>query len=97
MLTIRYRRAAQLEYNEAAKWYESTRPGLGARFLQVVDDFIDGIATDPERYPIVVEDIRQAFVGAFPYCVYYRIIVDRIQIIAIVHTSRDSAVWQARI
>jgi plasmid stabilization system protein ParE len=44
-----------------------------------------------------IKDARQTTVKRFPYLVVYRILDKEIIVVAIVHTSRDPAVWQSRI
>jgi toxin ParE1/3/4 len=61
-----------------------------------VQQVLDTIAAQPDRYPVVSGDVREAPVSRFPYCVYYRGKPDRIVVIAVFHTSRDPAIWQGR-
>jgi toxin ParE1/3/4 len=58
---------------------------------------LDLIASRPESFPTRAENVRRALVRRFPYAVYYRLEDERIVVLAIVHTSRDSAVWQERL
>ncbi len=96
-LPITFRPIAQGEFDEAALWYEDQRPGLGDEFVAEVQQVLDTLAEHPERYPLALADVREALVPRFPYCVYYRVRSDRIVIIAVFHSSRDPAVWQARV
>jgi plasmid stabilization system protein ParE len=91
-----FRPAAQAEFDHATTWYEQQRPGLGRDFASEVQQVLDTVANDPERYPVVDGDVREAPVSRFPYCVYYRVKPDRLVIIAVFHTSRDPSVWQGR-
>jgi plasmid stabilization system protein ParE len=61
-----------------------------------VQRVLDTIANNPERYPEVSGDVREAPVSRFPYGVYYRVKPDRVVVIAVFHASRDPAVWQGR-
>jgi plasmid stabilization system protein ParE len=45
----------------------------------------------------VMSGVRRALTGRFPYAVYFRIEDKRIIVFVVVHTSRDSEVWQQRI
>jgi plasmid stabilization system protein ParE len=58
---------------------------------------LGGVAEQPARYPEVYEDVREAEVKGYPYCVYYRIEIARILVLAVFHTVRDPAVWQSRV
>ena len=93
---IIFRAISDAEFIESAAWYEDQRQGLGAEFIERVENVLDNIAENPQLYPVVFRDIREAFVSKFPYCVYYRVKADRIVVTAVFHTSRDSAVWQSR-
>ncbi|SRR5260370_14926503 len=95
-LSLVFRNAAQAEFDGAALWYEARCAGLGTHFVAEVQRVLDTIMNQPDRYPVVYGDVREAAVRRFPYCVYYRAKADRVVVIAVFHTSRDPAVWQAR-
>jgi plasmid stabilization system protein ParE len=87
---------AELEFVEAAEWYEERKPGLGAEFVASVRVKIDGVRDVPERWP-TVRGVRRAFVGRFPYAVVYRETADAtIEIVAVAHFSRKPRYWSAR-
>ena len=96
-LPIVFRRAARHEFDEAANWYEQRRPGRGAKFTAAVRELLGRIAEQPELYAQVYEDVREALVTRYPYCVYYRIDEGRILVLAVFHTARDPAIWQRRV
>lgn len=54
------------------------------------------IATTPEAFPEIHDDIREAAVSGYPYAVYYRIDPNQITVLAVFHTSRDPSIWQGR-
>ena len=95
-LPLVFRSVAQAEFDGAAAWYEEQRPGLGSEFVAEVQQILDLIADNPERFPVASGDVREALASRFPYCVYYRIKTDRIVILAVFHTSGDPSVWQGR-
>ena len=90
------RRIAQREYDGAVTRYDRQRRGLGGRFVNVLRKSLERIAAQPDRYPLVLSDVREASVPKWPYCVYYRAFADHVLILAVFHTSRDPAIWQAR-
>jgi toxin ParE1/3/4 len=96
-LPIAFRRVAQCEFIEAAEWYEQRRKGRGAKFTAAVREVLTRIGETPEFYAVVFEEVREAPIAKFPYCVYYRIDGERILILGVFHTSRDPAVWQNRV
>lgn len=95
-LPIVFRRAARAEYDDAANWYEQLRRGLGVTFTTVVDKVLARIAIQPEYYPAVWDEVREALVPGFPYCVYYRNEPGRVLVLSVFHTSRDPSIWQGR-
>jgi toxin ParE1/3/4 len=95
-VTIRLRRAAQAEYDEAADWYEARRRGLGLRFVTAVRQVLAEIAAQPDRWPEVEPGVREAPVPRWPYCIYYQTHPDHVMVIAVFHVSRDPSVWQSR-
>lgn len=87
--------AADREFAEAAAWYER-QAGLGERYVERVQDTLDRIGQAPELHAPLYQDFRRARVRKFPYGVFYRIRVDRIEVIAVLHDKRDPKVWQSR-
>ena len=77
-------------------WYDNQRAGLGTIFAARVQDAFDRISANPLLHGTVFQDIRKAVVQRFPYCIYYRPHPDRVEVIAVFHTSRDPSIWQGR-
>ena len=96
-LPIIFRRAARAELDDAADWYEQRRAGQGAAFVAAVQKVLDQIAAQPQLYPVALDDVREAMVSGFPYCVYYRAEPGQILVLAVFHTARDPSIWQGRI
>lgn len=96
MMPLTFRRLAQAELEDAVDWHEQRRAGLGVAPRLAVRQVFATITTAPESYPEVWDDVREAAVPNFPYAVYYQIRSADVEVIAVFHTSRDPAVWQAR-
>lgn len=95
-LPVTFRPIAEEEFDDAAAWYDGQRLGLGAEFVAAVQRVLDEIAAQPGRFPSESGGTREAPVQRFPYCVYYRARPSRVVVLAVLHTSRDPAVWQSR-
>jgi plasmid stabilization system protein ParE len=95
-LPVVLRAEAQAKFDEAFNWYESRRVGIGLSFAAEVQAVLDRIASNPQMHGVVLGDVRKAVVRRFPYCLFYRSHANRIEVIAVFHTSRDPSVWQAR-
>ena len=59
--------AAEAEIEEAYRWYEEQRKGLGFDFLLCIEDAIEKISRNPELYPLVHKNVRRALIHRFPY------------------------------
>lgn len=98
---VRFVDEAVAELDDAARWYEERREGLGLAFLAAVDRAVESV----ERWPRVgtlVEDVpddleaRRVPVPRFPYFVAYLIADDVIVVLAISHERRRPRYWSDR-
>jgi len=87
---------ADLDVAAAFEWYEDQRLGLGAEFLEQLRATYDRIAEGPLKYQELRSGIRRALLTRFPYAVYFAVEADFIAVVAVLHASRDPAVWQQR-
>jgi plasmid stabilization system protein ParE len=95
-LPIVFRPVARFEFDEAANWYEQRRPGRGAAFTAAVRQVLNRISEQPGFYAEVFEDVREALMSGYPYCVYYRAEPKQVLVFAVFHTARDPSIWQGR-
>lgn len=93
---IVFRHVAKIEYDQAADWYEERSAGLGVVFATAIQHILDRIAKQADFYPRVLEQVREALVPSFPYCIYYVEEERRIVVLSVFHTSRDPMIWQNR-
>jgi plasmid stabilization system protein ParE len=96
-LPLEFHPAVRNEIDHAHDWYEQQRPGLGADFLDEVQQVLAAITANPARYGFADADIREGPLNRFPYAVYYRVLAGGIRILAVYHCSRDPSGWQARV
>lgn len=68
--------------------------GLAEEFANAVERMFDRIEAMPELYALVLTNVRRGKLRRFPYLIYYR---DQIEVIAVLHGSRDPELWQSRI
>jgi plasmid stabilization system protein ParE len=87
----------QDEVDEAYDWYERQRVGLGADFLQALDDVFHRLSLTPQVHAVIYQNVRCALPRRFPYGVYYRLLAGRVEVIAVQHTRRDPISWQSRV
>jgi len=87
----------QREVDEAYRWYEQKRSGLGDDFLAAIEEVFNRLRAMPVIHQVIYRDVRRSLPRRFPYAVYYRIHADRVEVIAVQHTSRDPSGWQSRV
>lgn len=90
------RRRAEDDIRAALQWYEAQDSRLGDVFLIELRRTLEQIGQFPESFPLVHTKIRRALVPRFPYLVFYVVEVRRVVILAILHSSRNPAVWPTR-
>ena len=95
-LPVRLRPEAAEDIGEAAKWYEQQRSGLGSVFLDEIQRALLSIAEQPAQYPVMHRSIRRALAHRFPFGIYYRVELERIVVLAVMHGSRSPRRWQGR-
>ncbi len=93
-LILRPEAAADVE--EACRWYEARRQGLGDEFLDVVGEAIEYIGTRNESAPIVHRDLRRQLLKRFPYGILYRVIHGQVVVLGCFHARRTPRVWRPR-
>lgn len=96
-LPLVLRDAAQADFDEAFDYYEDRQPGLGVAFAERLQECLDRVAAQPQWHGLVFADVRQAMVKKFPFVVCYRLHSMRIEVIAVMHTSRDASHWHDRV
>ena len=76
---------------------EQCRAGLGARFVERLREVLERLESMPEMYGLVWQDVRAARLRKFRHLVYYVVFADRIEVLAIMHGSREASAWQSRV
>lgn len=90
------RRRAEDDIRMAHQWYEGQDPRLGDEFVIEVRGALERISNFPASSPVVHSKVRRASVRRFPYLVFYVVEAHRVVILAILHSSRNPALWPTR-
>ena len=80
----------------ARDWYERQRVGLGSEFVTAVDELLSQIGIAPLMFSTALREVRRAKLRRFPYITYYRVLDDRVEVLGVLHASRDPRIWQQR-
>lgn len=95
-LRVVFRRAAKVELEDAALYYERQRAGVGEELVREIDIIVARAATHPGRFPAVFGDVRRAVARRFPFSVYFRVRGPSLVVLAVFHSRRDPMIWQRR-
>ncbi len=78
-------------------WYDRQRQGLGDDFLDAVQEKFSEITLAPLHHPAGHRGVRMAQTRRFPYVIYYRLLIDRIDVVAVMHGHRNPRKWRRRV
>ncbi len=95
-LPVILRREAEVDIQDARDQLEAVRVGLGNQVLARVREVLARIEAMPELHGKVWEDVRAARLKRFRYIVYYIVLADRVEVLAVLHSARDPSAWQSR-
>ncbi|MFL5341412.1 MAG: type II toxin-antitoxin system RelE/ParE family toxin [Gemmataceae bacterium] len=96
-LPLSIRPEAEQDLADARDWYEQQREGLGIEFATAVEETFARIGDFPETYAAGYGGVRPVGLRRFPYVVYYRIIRDGVEVLAVLHGSRHVRQWRSRL
>jgi toxin ParE1/3/4 len=89
--------AALAETTDALEWYGFRSEELRERFEEELDETVTRIAENPLQFRVIYKGVRRALLHRFPYRLFFRILPDRVQVIACLHTSRSPRHWRRRV
>ena len=85
------------DVDSAFVWNENERTGLGEEFLNELLEQLDRIQENPEAYAVLYRKVRASSMQRFSYVIYYRILPDRINVVAVQHGHRNPRAWRRRV
>jgi plasmid stabilization system protein ParE len=93
---VEFLKAAKLDLRHAKNWYNIQRENLGNEFLYEIEKLLKQIQANPEQFPKSRNEIRKAVLYRFPYCLYFVLKSNKINIVAVFHDSRNPIIWKER-
>lgn len=96
-MRVRLLDAAEIELDQAVRWYEAQAPRLGDAFLVEVLSAADRIALYPEAWQSLDEGVRRCRLSRFPYGLVYAIEDGDILVLAVAHLHREPDYWRDRL
>ncbi|MBL8797931.1 MAG: type II toxin-antitoxin system RelE/ParE family toxin [Planctomycetia bacterium] len=95
-LRIVLRPPAENDLLQAKEWYAAKSVELGDDFATKFEEALARVQAMPELYAATYRNVRKAKLRRFPYVVYYRILTDRIEVLAVLHGGRNPRIWRDR-
>jgi len=80
---------AVFDIKEAYLYYEGQRIGLGQRFLDTLETYLERVQKYPEHFQIKRKPYREAFIKDFPFLIIYEIDATKIIVYAIFNTWQN--------
>lgn len=96
-LPVILRPQAEVDIEAIHEELERLQSGLGQRFAVRLRAVLERVEAMPELYGIVWQDVRAVRLKGFRYVVYYAVFPDRVEVLAVMHGSRDASAWQSRV
>ncbi len=93
---LRIRKDAEEDAFRVYDWYEDQSVGLGVRLLSELDDVYERIIDNPLLYANIHRGVRRAVPHNFPVGVFYTVVGNIIQVIAVDHLARSPKRWKGR-
>ncbi len=88
---------ADVELTAATKRYACSSPELARDFLRAFRSAKDAVAAKPDRFSYVEKPVRRVRVSGFPYQIVYEEQDDCVQVLAVMHDSREPGYWKSRL
>ena len=96
-MNLQFNPHARQELKDATVYYNNLSQDVGDSFSHEVERVLSLILRLPEAWPLVTPSTRRCRTKRFPYGIVYRVRKEEIQIIAVMHLSREPQYWKARI
>ena len=96
-MKLEFHPEAEMEFIEAAVYYELQVLDLGVRFGAEVRRAADLLMEHPEIGARIDPELRQLIVGRFPFTLIYSVQPDVLQIVAVAHQRRQPGYWRSRV
>lgn len=87
--TLEIKEEAVFDIKEAYLYYEEQKIGLGNRFLDTLEIYLERVQQYPEHYQIRRKPYREAFIKDFPYLIVFEIKENKVIVYAVFNTWRN--------
>ena len=85
------------ELEQAKRWYDRQRQGLGEAFFQEISAAIAHIQESPYTWPEFRQGTRRFLIHRFPFAVIYSHSGNNVLVVAVMHLKRRPDYWRSRL
>ena len=96
MYQFQIRVLAKEDIQHIVDYYEEHATYITDRFLDNLYAEFELIKQAPKQFQIKYKNTRVRYVKGFPYGVHYNLNGQRIEVLAVLHTSRNPKIWEKR-
>lgn len=96
MHLIEFHSGARRDFDESLDWYAAKSVVAAVRFVASVEAALAIVAESPLRFGTSDSACRECPLKRFPFRIVYRVVDDRVLIMAIAHTRRRPSFWRDR-
>jgi toxin ParE1/3/4 len=93
---VEFHPVAADEAEAAERWYRERNETASARFRRELDRAVDLISQRPEAGSPYLTSTRRFLLRRFPFFVVYRLLDERVEIVAVAHARRRPGYWRER-
>ncbi len=93
---LRLREVARSDVADAHRYYRKISERLADDFLAAVEEGLSLIRESPERYSMMLGEIRVKRIRRFPYIISFVIEDDVVIVLAVLHGHRNPSQWSGR-
>ncbi|MEX1270391.1 MAG: type II toxin-antitoxin system RelE/ParE family toxin, partial [Balneolaceae bacterium] len=94
-MRFQYHPEAARELTSSIKYYEEKSEGLGADFLDEIEDAIAQALAHPKSGSLLTDQDRRILLDRFPYEIIYEVDGNVISINAVKHLRRKPGYWKS--
>ena len=77
------------DLNAGFLFYESQEPGLGDYFVSSLRAEIESLKIYAGTHPIFMKNLHRQVGKTFPYCIFYSVEDDTVNVVAVIDLRRD--------
>lgn len=97
-MRMRFHRAAEQEYENAASFYAKRSQRAAREFVAALKQTYERILAEPTRWRTIEGDVRKCVArGNVPYAVFYVVEEQSIYLLAVAHHRRRPGYWRERL